>query len=185
MFHVMARHVAASALLLCAAGCALPRTGPERLGLQLPPAALGQALSLRQTLTVERDGRVDQLEVALEVEAAELRLVGMALGKRVLTLRYDGHALTSWRHPMVPPQLRAEDILEDIQLTLWPVDTIRQALPAGWRIDQAGAERVLSRGDTPVCVIRYDAEPRWSGKIGLSNLRHGYRLTIHSVLIPS
>jgi len=185
MFNVMARHIATSVLLLSVAGCALPRAEPERLGLQLPPAALGQELSLRQTLTVERDGRVDQLEVALEVEAAELRLVGMALGKRVLTLHYDGHALTSWRHPMVPPQLRAEDILEDLQLTLWPVDTLRQALPAGWRIEQAGAERILYKGSMPVCVIRYDTEPRWTGKIELSNLRYGYRLTIHSVLIPS
>jgi hypothetical protein len=185
MFNMMARHVAASALLLSIAGCALPRAESERLGLQLPPAALGQELSLRQTLMVERDGRTDQLEVALEVEAAELRLVGMALGKRVLTLHYDGHALTSWRHPMLPQQLRGEDVLEDLQLTLWPVDALRRAMPAGWRIEETGAERILSRNNTPVCVIRYDAEPRWTGKIELSNLRYGYRLTIHSLLIPS
>jgi hypothetical protein len=37
---------------------------------------------------------------------------------------------------MVPAQLQAEDVLENLQLTLWPVDAIRQALPSGWRIEE-------------------------------------------------
>jgi hypothetical protein len=185
MLGLTARRVAASALLLCAAGCALPRVEPERLGLRLPPAAFGQEISLQQQLLVERGGRVDQLEVALEIDAAGLSLVGMALGQRVLALHYDGHTLTSWRHPMLPAQVRGEDVLEDLQLTLWPAGALRQALPAGWGIEEGESERTLFWSGTPVTVIRYGAEPRWSGRIELSNLRHGYRLTINSVLTPS
>jgi hypothetical protein len=185
VFDAVTRHAAALSLLFVLAGCALPHAEPERLGLRLPPAAFGQPISLQQHLRVERDGRIDELDAALEVDAAELNLVGLALGQRVLTLHYDGRTLQSWRHPMLPAQVRSEDVLEDLQLTLWPADAIRRALPAGWHIEEDGLTRTLLKDGTPVTVIRYDAEPRWSGKVELANLRYGYRLTIQSVLIPS
>jgi hypothetical protein len=84
---------------------------------------------------------------------------------------------------MLPAQLRDEDVLEDLQLTLWPVDAIRSALPAGWRIEESGLRRTLLREDTPVMVIDYSGQPRWIGKIELSNLRYHYRLTIQSVVL--
>ena len=84
-------------------------------------------------------------------------------------------------NPLVPEQLRGEDVLEDLQLTLWPLDVIEKALPAGWTIAEAGRRRTLRLLDQPVLVIDYSGEPRWSGKIELTNLRYRYRLTIQSV----
>lgn len=164
-------------------GCATSVSRPARLGLKLPPAALGSSITLQQHLTVERGERIDELETALEVDPQRLDLVGLALGQRVLTLHYDGERLQSWRHSMLPAQLRDEDVLEDLQLTLWPVDAIRLALPAGWRIEESGLRRTLLRDDTPVMVIDYSGQPRWIGKIELSNLRYHYRLTIQSVAL--
>jgi len=158
-------------------GCAASVSQPARLGLKLTPAALGSSISLQQHLTVERGEHTDELEAALEVDPQRLDLVGLALGQRVLTLHYDGESLRSWRHPM----LRDEDVLEDLQLTLWPVDAVRSALPAGWRIEESGLRRTLLRDDMPVMVIDYSGQPRWIGKIQLSNLRYHYRLTIQSV----
>jgi len=162
------------------AACA-PRPYPARLGLKLAPATLGASISLQQHLRVEREGRIDELDTALEVDPDRLDLIGLALGQRILTLHYDGHQLRSWRHPSVPTQLRAEDVLEDLQLTLWPVDAIRQALPGGWSIEERGRRRTLLLDGMPVMVIDYSDEPRWSGKIELANLRYQYRLTIQSV----
>jgi hypothetical protein len=161
--------------------CTTSVSQPGRLGLKLPPAALGSSISLQQHLTVEHGARIDELETALEVDSQRLDLVGLALGQRVLTLHYDGERLQSWRHSMLPAQLRDEDVLEDLQLTLWPVDAIRSALPAGWRIEESGLRRTLLRDDMPVMVIDYSGQPRWIGKIELSNLRYHYRLTIQSV----
>jgi hypothetical protein len=81
----------------------------------------------------------------------------------------------------VPEQLRGEDVLEDLQLTLWPMDVIKNALPSGWSIEEFGRRRTLRLADQPVLVIDYSGEPRWSGKIELTNLRYQYRLTIQSV----
>jgi hypothetical protein len=162
-------------------GCAMSVHQPGRLGLKLPPAALGSSISLQQHLIVERGGRIDELDAALEVDPQSLDLVGLAFGQRVLTLHYDGETLQSWRHSMLPTQLRDEDVLEDLQLTLWPVDAIRSALPPPWRIEESGQRRTLFVDDIPVMVIDYSGQPRWIGKIELSNLRYHYRLTIQSV----
>jgi Protein of unknown function (DUF3261) len=161
--------------------CTVPAHQPARLGLKLAPAALGESISLQQHLTVERNGSVDELDAVLEVDPRRLDLVGLVLNQRVLTLHYDGQILSVWRHPLFPAAVRDEDILEDLQLILWPADAVRQALPYGWRIEENGVHRTLLIGEMPVTVINYSGVPRWNGKIELSNLRYQYRLIIQSV----
>ena len=161
--------------------CVATSPAPARLGLRLAPATLGTTLSLQQHLSVEREGRLDALDTAVEIDAERLDLVGLTMGQRMLTLHFDGHSLQLWRHPLVPAQLRGEDILEDLQLTLWPVDVIEKALPHDWSIKETEQRRVLSLRGEPLMVIDYTGEPRWSGKIELTNLRYQYRITIQSV----
>lgn len=177
------RYAALIVVAVLMAGCAStePAAPPERLGLKLSPASLGASISLQQYLTVERNGRTDQLDAALEIDPKELNMVGLALGQRVLTLHYDGKTLESWRHRMLPSQVRADDVLEDTQLTLWPVEAIRKALPEGWKIEQQGLRRTLLRDGVPVTVIVYSNASPWSGKVELTNIRYHYRLTIESV----
>ena len=163
------------------AGCAAPPPVPERLGLKLPPAALGASISLQQQLRVEREGRIDHLDAALEIDNDHLDIVGLALGQRVMSLHFDGKTLTSWRHALLPQQVRGEDVLEDVLLTYWPADVIRSSLPEGWRIEDEGRRRTLWSGGKPIIVIEYSGMPRWSGTVALSNLRYGYKLTIQSV----
>jgi len=173
--------VIAAAMLLSA--CATTAPPPAaRLGLKLAPSALGESISVQQHLRVERNGRSDELDVALEVEPQKLEMVGLALGQRVLSLSYDGTDLKSWRHVMLPSQVKAEDVLEDMQLTLWPVAAVRAALPAGWEVEEQGLRRTLSLNGETVMVINYSGMPRWSGKLVLDNLRYQYRLTIESEL---
>jgi hypothetical protein len=182
------------ALLLALAGCGTaPTTAnqaaslPARLGLKLSPASLGQTLSLQQHLKVERAGRIDELDTALEIDADQLTLVGLAFGQRVMTLQYDGHELKTWRHVMLPPQVRGEDVLEDMQLTLWPAAAIRAALPSGWDLQDnapsapgAHWQRTLSFEAQPIMVIDYAGPQRWGAQVVLNNLRYHYRLTITS-----
>jgi hypothetical protein len=157
---------------------------PARLGLKLAPASLGRTLSLQQHLRVERAGRTDELDTALEIDAQRLTLVGLAVGQRVMTLEYDGKELKTWRHFMLPAQVRAEDVLEDLQLTLWPAAAIRTALPPDWELQDTPGEaapamrRTLSFQHRPVMVIDYPGAQRWDGKVVLTNLRYHYRLTI-------
>lgn len=168
-------------LTLTLAGCASTGTAPlARLGLKLAPSQLGEAVSLQQHLTVERGGRIDELDVALEIDASHIEMVGLAFGQRVLSIAYDGKEMTSWRHLMLPRQVRADDVLEDMQLTLWPVAAIAASLPPGWRIEEHGAVRKLFLDDALVATITYAGQPRWNGTIVMDNLRYQYKLTIQS-----
>jgi hypothetical protein len=168
-------------LAMLLGGCAIaPPKAPARLGMRLAPSEMGAAFSVQQHLTVERDGRIDELDAALEVDALHVELVGLAFGQRVLSLHYDGRELSTWRHPMLPSQVQADAVLEDIQLVLWPLEAIARALPPGWRIDEQGLQRSLYLDDALVARISYSAQPRWSGTVVLDNLRYQYRLTIQS-----
>jgi hypothetical protein len=167
------------ALLLSA--CVAPESRPAGVGLKLTPAAFGESINLQQRLDVEGPGRSVQLDVALEIDTARVDLVGLALGQRVLSLHYDGKSLQSWRHPMWPVQLRGEEVLENLQLTLWPVDAIRQALPNGWSIEESSLRRIILLNGLAIMVIDYSALPLWSGKVEVANLQFGYRITIQSV----
>jgi hypothetical protein len=162
------------------AGCA-PLSQPARLRLQLPPATFGTSISLQQHVTVEREGGIHELEAAVEIDPERIDLVALSMNQRVMSLHYDGRLLESWRHPVLPAELRAEDVLQDLQLTLWPVEVLRPALPAGWRIQENGMRRILLVAEQPVVEIRYSGEPRWNGNIVLNHLRYGYRLTIQTV----
>ena len=177
MFKAMPRRLAVAACALLLAACA--SVPPQaRLGLKLAPAALGTSLSVQQHLKVERNGRTDDLDVALQVEPEAVDVVGLAFGQRVLTLHYDGKELKSWRHMMLPAQVRAEDVLEDIQLTLWPAEAVAAALPAGWRVSEEGGRRTLFLDGEPGMHISYSDAQRWSGTVVLENLRYRYKLTI-------
>jgi hypothetical protein len=186
-------------LLLTLAGCsslrgtATPAAKPPpaqaraRLGLKLSPASLGQTLSLQQHMKVERASRTDELDTALEVDPDKLTLVGLAFGQRVITLEYDGKELKTWRHFMLPPQVRGDDVLEDMQLTLWPAQAIRAALPTGWDLQDSAPvapgeswQRILSFEGETIMTIDYSDKQRWSGQVVLNNLRYHYKLTITS-----
>jgi len=81
---------------------------------------------------------------------------------------------------MLPAQVRAADVLEDVQLTLWPVAEIARVLPAGWTVEEAGLRRTLRLDGEVVATITYSGLPRWQGTAVLDNQRYKYRLTIVS-----
>ncbi|EIJ46050.1 hypothetical protein GWL_30780 [Herbaspirillum sp. GW103] len=178
--------LAAMTVAFLLAACAAPMVpdgrAPARLSLRLSPAALGQSISLQQHLTVERGSRVDQLDTALEIDAGHVDLVGLAFGQRVMSLHYDGQRLQVWRHALLPSQVQGEDVLQDVQLTLWPTEAIRQALPEGWELREAQAQRTLLLHGETIAVIDYPDQRRWGGKVILNNLRYHYKLTIQSVV---
>jgi hypothetical protein len=167
-------------LFLGLSGCAKMRrpaqTLPmERIGLQLPPASLGKTIALQQHLTVVRAGQVHELDTVLEINPKQLNLVGMMLGRRVMTLTYDGKTLSTWRDPHMPSQITGEEILEDIELSVWPENVLRASLPKPWKIKQKHNTRIIYLNRQPITIIKY-----YPNKIILKNTRYQYTLTIQS-----
>jgi hypothetical protein len=181
------------AALLCAllvgVGCAsAPRPRPAAPGeplpeLRLAPSALGASVSLAQQLTFthEQDpGGPRSLEALMEVDPEQLQLAGLAMGHRILTLRWNGTTLSEERDPRLPAQFQSALVLRDVQLVYWPADAVRAALPSGWTLEDGPGLRTLSKDGREWVTVRYDGTPRWEGRTHLTNLSEHYQLTIES-----
>jgi hypothetical protein len=169
--------------LVFLSGCALFAKHDARLNVMLSPKTLGSAISVQQHLQVIRDKDVKQLDAVLEVDAQHLTLIGLAVGQRMFTLDYDGKQLHTWRHPLLPAMIRGEDILRDIQLTLWPIAEITKALPVGWTMIEKKRIRILLQKNIPVMEIYYSGDSRWQGQIHLKNNQYHYQLIIDSQIM--
>jgi hypothetical protein len=155
--------------------------------LQLPPAAFGSEISLNQRLSVSALPGTTvnmQLDAQLEIDPARVQLAGFALGQRILTLSWDGEAMTSQRHPLLPAEIDEKRILRDIQLVYWPAAAIQAALPPGWTITDAPDRRALLFNTQTMVEIIYQAGPRRAGQAEFLNKAEHYRLMIESKETP-
>jgi hypothetical protein len=165
-------------LLLAACADNAPRESagaPFNLDLQLSPASLGHELALQQQLNFHFGQQQRTLDALLEADPNEVRLEIQSMGQSALRLRWDGKHLEQHRAAWLPPALRGEQVLSDLQLAQWPVSAIRAGLPPGWNLLEDRGSRVLRHGDTTVTTVRYPAPDR------IEIERAGFRLSIVSV----
>ena len=185
---LLARRLTLASMMLALASCAsLLHLPPSRIPEpKLSPASFGAAVSLAQRLRFERARVVPNeaprsLDVLLEINSREVRLAGIAVGQRVLSLRWDGTTLDVQRHPLLPVQVDPARVLRDVQYAYWPATMIRDALPPGWTLQDDASQRRLLEGDLIVLRIDYDAAPpRWDGALRITNSVEGYSLAIQS-----
>ncbi|MCW4455922.1 DUF3261 domain-containing protein [Flavobacterium sp. MXW15] len=168
-------------LLTCVlAACASTRAPAPAVRLptlQLPPAALPQPLQLQQKLHFSFGRHQRELDALLEADAGSVRLAVQAMGQTGVRLQWDGRELTQQRAPWLPPQVRGERVLDDLQFALWPAAAIRAALPADWELREDGGVRRLQRDGIAWLVL----EAGEDGVLRLRNLAEGYELEIESV----
>lgn len=169
-------------LLLCCvlAACAstrMPAPLVQLPTLQLPPSALAQPLQLQQRLQFRFGSHERELDALLEADSSQVRLAVQAMGQTGVRMVWDGTTLEQTRAPWLPPQVRGERVLDDLQFALWPAAAIRAALPAGWTLVEDGPERRLEQGGNAWLV----REPLPDGRVRLRNLAEGYELVIESL----
>jgi hypothetical protein len=177
--------IAMAALAAMALGGCQTLPPPASLpALQLAPAAFGAELSLAQRLTVtdapdDPAGAVSEreLDTLLQVDARQLQLAGLALGQRVLTLRWDGRELNVQRHPMLPAAVDPARVLRDIALVFAPLAALQAALPPGWTLDEAEQVRTLRQAGEPRLTVRY---LQGRARVEIDNRAEHYQLRIES-----
>ena len=168
---------AALAASLAIAGCATP--GPHDGSmppLRLAPAALGRTLDLQQHLTLRAAGHEREMDVLLEADAVHVQLAVVAMGQVAARISWDGHELTESRAAWWPAAVSSARILDDLQLSLWPLAAVQAALPPGWRVADDGVTRTLSDAGEPVTVVRRVG----ADVLELDQRRDRYQLTIVS-----
>ncbi|MGH6649219.1 DUF3261 domain-containing protein [Aquabacterium sp.] len=165
-----------AAMTLLLAACAWLRGEPAAPLFRLTPASLGRELTVVQRMDVAVAGQHRSLDVALEVDPDAVRLAVMQLGQTIARLDWDGRTLSQTLAPGWPKVVSAERVLSDLQMVWWPADTLRAALPPGWRLFETARGRTFFREDNPVVTVRL-VEP---GHIELIQGAEGYTVQLHS-----
>lgn len=185
------------------AGCATPpadqtappqtQVAPDALSvpiapdvvLTLPaPSTLGRSVEAIQLITARHGGDSFTFEGRLSVTPETVTLVGSdMLGRRAITLQWNGQTLVADQAPWLPATLPARNILADILLLYWPEDSLRPHLHgAGIAVavlPDGSLRRTLSRDGQILIDIR-QRTPVWSMPSSLSNTVWSYRLEIQS-----
>jgi hypothetical protein len=176
----------AAALLvaLLAAGCTHNPPGPDATkpaaATLAPPGALTPR-SASQVIHAAYGARAVTLRTAIQIDAVGLTVVGVsATGQRLFTASWDGANIKAERSPFVPQDLAPERVLADMQLALWPLESIRAALRgSGQEVTEPfpGVRR-LRRGDRLIAEAHYAGTDPWNGRMWFANFEFDYALTI-------
>lgn len=157
--------------------CALLQAPSEPVPLlRLAPAALGFEVSVAQRVTVSQPAprgepsegipRSMSADAVLEVDTSSVRMAVLSLGQAMLRVEWDGKQLTQSRAPGWPEAVDGGQILNDVQLALWPAQAIRAALPEGWTLRDsaatlnAPAQRWLAHDGHPAVRVDYPSLQR-------------------------
>lgn len=167
----------ALAVAMTLSACALLQAPSEPVPmLKLAPAALGFEMSVAQRVTLSQPNppgdpgdsteRAVSADAVLEVDAGSVRMAVLSLGQAMLRVEWDGQQLTQSHAPGWPDAVDGGQILNDVQLALWPAQAIRAALPGGWTLRdspatlQASAQRWLAHDGRPSVRIDYPSPQR-------------------------
>lgn len=149
------------------------------LDLPLPPK-----YSHRQSLVQMVDGRYeDRRQVFQSVVLLSPDLVRMIItlpsGPRMLTIDWSAAGIEVDRSALVPDDLHATNILADLMILLWDLESINKALAGTATVRDAENRRTVSHGDRTVITVDRQAAP---GRIEFTNHDFGYRLTIRTTV---
>jgi hypothetical protein len=177
----------ASIALLLAACAHAPRGEPAAPPRALAPVSAISPRSASQVIHAAYGERAATLRTALEVNASELKLVGVtATGQRVFTASYDGRAVSAERGAFVPADIEPERVLADMQLALWPLPDLQRALGAAYELSEPfGGVRRLRRDGRLIAEVHYAGGDPWSGRLWLVSFEHGYSLTVDTTTSPN
>lgn len=154
--------------------------------LVLPqPATYGSRIKVRQLVTLEHSGNSISFEALLNIQPTEVSLVAVdPIGRRALTLNWDGTQLTVEKAPFLPDSLRVEWLMADMIAVYWPAPVVQRSLAAtSAKVEDRGGRRIISADGAELLKADY----AWTGKSGLvgtmkyENLSWGYTVSVKSL----
>ena len=158
--------------------------GPHYALLLPSPADLGRKVETTQLLTAKYKDDQYTFEGRLSISPERLVLAGVdGMGRRAMTVTWDGHDMTVERAPWLPESLRPASILADIVVLYWPEKAVRRTLaPAGCALIATPKSRRVRCGSAEVLRAKFDwaTNAQWTGTVQYSNLAWGYEIGIQS-----
>jgi hypothetical protein len=160
-----------------------PLIAPGQL-LTLPrPGELGRRMLAVQLITAHRGGQTFAFEGHLNVRPDRLTFIGLdSLGRRAVTVAWDGHDISAEVAPWLPGALRPGSLLADLMVIYWPEKSVRAALPPGGELLQEPHSRTIRLAGRDVLHADYEwtLGGRLNGLLRYSNFAWGYQIEVQS-----
>ena len=150
-----------------------------------PPYSLDQPVEALQLITAHYNRETWAFETRISITKQRLLAVGTdLLGRRAMSIEWTGADLQVETAPWIPAALPPRNVLADIMLIHWPLDTLSTSIsPPGALRQVAPGHRVVSvDGHDLISVDQVSGAPGdWAGHWKYRNLAWDYDLDIQSV----
>lgn len=174
-------------LLAGCAGARVHEAGPGAASWPpLSPATLGAERAANQRLRAAFSDREVSVDCVVKVSAGHLTVIGLVPGgPRMFSVDFDGQQVSTQKSADMPGDLEPQLLLDDLQLTLWPLPALQRALAhSRWTVSEPDERtRRLARDRKLIAEVHYASSDPWSGRTWLVNFERGYSITIDSVAL--
>ncbi len=181
--------LAGLALVVLVSGCATRETvrSPDvaigrgaSLALPMPPG-YPREITVLQTVQGAYGAQRRTFQSVVSLGADEARVIMTMLGgPRIMTIHWSAQGVTAERTALAPAELKGENVLADIVITLWDLEAVGAALSGDATITEADGVRTIRSAGREVITVRYIDGPNESDRIVLTNHDFGYELVISS-----
>lgn len=171
-------------LLVLLTGCSSAGKAPAQMR-PLAPLLPGDSRQLVQHIAVQYRGEQKDLMGAslLGPELVKISLLTPE-GVGLLDIRYDGREVRAEQYlggKSIPP----EALLADMQLVYWPLQSLRDALPAQWNLREKRdgdkhRRQLFFRGEL-FTEVTYSSDDIWRARVQLDQKVLGYSLNIKNL----
>jgi hypothetical protein len=150
----------------------------QGITLQLPPPEVFvQDIESTQRIVLSWQGKKYALEGQLKIAPQQLLLVLLdPLGRRMLTIHWDGKTIQEERADWLPSEVHSNTILAQIMLVHAPLPTLVQNVRGG-TLTENNKLRILSTAGHALITVQYQKDP-WSGTIHLRHHALNYEIAL-------
>lgn len=151
----------------------------------LAPTLLNQHLQVTQSVKLESSGKKGTTVLAAwAVTPNEINLAGLSpAGQTLFLLRYDGHNLEeNYSSVLTPDAIPGKDILAQLQLTYWPINTIEKSFEnTPWEIYSDKQSRQIYYNNTKALEIQIIQDTNDIQKVVIYHHLYNYTVTINTL----
>lgn len=176
-------------LVFLLGGCSLlPNGEPPGAWLKpdtrvsLPAPTLNSHLNHRQLLTAAVDGKTQALMVMLDADGEKITLLALSpIGIRLFKVTYDATGIHTEQSVALGEFPPAEQVLSDIMMSYWPIETWTPYLPEDWRLTDIQDKRLLLDGKETIIEIQYRNEHGKRQPVAIIHHRFNYQIQIQNI----
>jgi hypothetical protein len=150
-----------------------------------PPGAAGGNVNVAQSIVAHFRGQTFSFEAQIQATSTEFDLVALDnLGRRAMSVRWQGGRMDVTRAPWLPVDVRPADILADVAIVYWPTDAVAPALAVcGAALKDTASGREVVDRNRRVIAVTYEAGEGWNRTAHLKNSAFGFTIDIQSAEI--